>query len=126
MHYERQRGQVLLMTILLLSLAFTLASFLAGAVITYQIHSAAEVTNATAAIFAADSGLQCGLYQQAVATSFACPIDTTSKKDATGNPIVELSNAATYTSTTTVANGSTDIVSRGMFRDTARGLEASF
>ncbi len=108
----REKGQVLMLTVLLLSLASSLASFLAGSIILYQVRAASEVASAVVAIFAADGGVQCELYRQLRGPSVSCPPTFT--------------NGATSSSSANVIGSSTIIRSKGIFRDTSRALEASF
>ena len=118
-----ERGQVLMLSILLLSLAFSLATFLSGSIILYQIRAASEITSAMVAIFAGDSGIQCELYEQIKDPAFVCP---------PSNPSPYMTNAASYeiflsTVSSTPTTSSTIVLrSKGKFRDTARSLEASF
>jgi len=115
-----EKGQVMMLTVLLLSLAFSLASFLAGSIIVYQVRAASTITSAMVAVFAGDSGLQCGLYQQIKEPTFACPPGTTS---------TYMTNGAIYETSvgsSTVSTSTTVIRSKGIFRETSRALEASF
>ncbi|MBI5153296.1 MAG: hypothetical protein HZA36_02450 [Parcubacteria group bacterium] len=115
----RERGQVMMLTVLLLSLAFSLASFLAGSIIVYQVRAASTITSAMVAVFAGDSGLQCGLYKTikgADDASFVCPLGNASY----------MMNGATFDTSVSLTASSTLIRSKGVFRDTSRALEASF
>ncbi len=60
---QSQKGQVMLLTVILLSGAILGATSLTGLLVLYQIRQATDVTSSTQAIFAADSGLECALYQ---------------------------------------------------------------
>ncbi|MBI5421498.1 MAG: hypothetical protein HZA35_04295 [Parcubacteria group bacterium] len=117
---DTERGQVMMLTVLLLSLAFSLASFLAGSIIVYQVKAASTITNAMVAVFAGDSGLQCGLYQQVKDSTFVCP---------PGPMINYMTNGSTYDiviGSSTASSSTVVIRSKGVFRDTSRALEASF
>ena len=108
----------MMLTVLLLSLAFSLASFLAGSIIVYQVRAASTITSAMVAVFAGDSGLQCGLYQQIKEATFACP---------PGAVTTYMTNGATYNMTVTNPTPSSTVIrSQGVFRDTSRALEANF
>ncbi|MEK7498679.1 MAG: hypothetical protein AAB611_02345 [Patescibacteria group bacterium] len=111
-----EKGQVMMLTVLLLSLAFSLTSFLAGSIIVYQVRAASTITSAMIAVFAGDSGLQCGLYQQIKDSAFVCP---------PGNSTY-MTNGATFETTVSSTASTTLIRSKGIFRDTSRALEASF
>jgi len=115
-----EKGQVMMLTVLLLSLAFSLSSFLAGSIIVYQVRAASTITSAMVAVFAGDSGLQCGLYQQIKESTFVCPPGIISSY-MTNGAIYEMSVGSSTVSTST-----TVIRSKGIFRETSRALEASF
>jgi|GEM_PF-5472583 len=114
-----ESGQVMMLTVLLLSFAFSITSFLAGSIIVYQVRAASTITSAMVAVFAGDSGLQCGLYKTIKGVSdsaFTCP---------TGNASY-MTNGATFETNISLTASTTVIRSKGVFRDTSRALEASF
>ena len=61
MKYKRQKGQVMLMTTLILSSAILSATTFAGLLVLFQLRQASDITASMKAIFAADSGIECAL-----------------------------------------------------------------
>lgn len=60
---NNQKGQVMLITILALSGILLGATTIAGLLMAYQIRQAADITNSTKAIMAADAGIEWELYK---------------------------------------------------------------
>ncbi len=58
-----QRGQVLILTVLSIGGVLLGATTIAGLLVTYQIRQATDLANSGRAIFAADAGIEWGLYQ---------------------------------------------------------------
>lgn len=57
------RGQVMLLTVLILSGTLLGATTIAGLLMLYQIRQSADIANSTRAIYAADSGLEKRIYE---------------------------------------------------------------
>ena len=57
------RGQALLLVTIAIGGIILGATTIAGLITTYQIRRATDVINSQKAIFAADAGIECGLYQ---------------------------------------------------------------
>jgi len=57
-------GQVMLLTVMLLSGAILGATSLAGLLVLHQLRQAADINGSTRSIFAADSGLECALFKR--------------------------------------------------------------
>lgn len=81
-------GQAMILTILALGGTILGATTIAGLLMTYQIRQTTDIANSTKAIFAAEAGIEKGLYNYFRATPVPCP-DTAS-----------LSNGATFTECT--------------------------
>jgi hypothetical protein len=58
-----QRGQVMLLTVLILSGLLLSASTIGGLLMLYQIRQSADIANSTKAIYAADSGIEKRIYE---------------------------------------------------------------
>ncbi len=58
-----RRGQAMLMTIVALGGSILGATTIAGLLMVYQIRQASDLNDSTRAIFAADTGLEWGIYQ---------------------------------------------------------------
>lgn len=81
------RGQAMLLTVMLLSMSMLGATALVGLLMTYQIRASIDMVSSTQAIFAADAGIECALYQNNKDENQFCGEE--------GNPVT-LSNGATY------------------------------
>ncbi len=57
------RGQAMILTVLALGGAILGATTIAGLLMVYQIRQASDLNDSTKAIFAADSGIEWGIYQ---------------------------------------------------------------
>lgn len=89
-----QRGQVMLVTVLLLFGALLSATTIAGVLTLYQLRQATDVNNSARAIYAADSGIEWRIYKLAQ-DNFSC-VDCPSGS-ACPQPV--LANGATFTVT---------------------------
>jgi len=79
-------GQVMILAAMSLSGVILAATTIAGVLMTYQIRHAANLESSAKAVFAADAGVECALYD--IFKSNGC-----------GEPSLELSNGASYTYT---------------------------
>ena len=71
----RRRGQVMILTILALGGTLLGATTVAGLLTLYQIRNSTDLTNSAKAIFAADAGIEWGLYCAARQPANPCPAD---------------------------------------------------
>ncbi len=62
LHSARRDGQVLLITVLALGATILGATTIAGLLLVYQIRQATDLSNSGRAVYAADSGIEWGLY----------------------------------------------------------------
>jgi hypothetical protein len=114
------RGQVMLLTIMVLSGTILGATTIAGFLTLYQIRQSTDIINSTKAIFAADAGLECEFYKY-----------TRDKaSDFCSGAIQNLTNGASFlterTDTTVGTTTITTIKSNGTAGDAVRAFEASF
>ena len=65
----RQAGQVMLLTVMMLTGVILSTSSLVALITLYQIRQTGDITASTQAIFAADAGLECALYIKKGGTS---------------------------------------------------------
>jgi hypothetical protein len=89
-------GQVLLITVLTLGGTLLGATTIAGLLLVYQIRQATDISNSARAVYAADTGIEWGLYQffnPSLAPSHAAP---------------QLSNQASFTTTCVGGSGCSD------------------
>lgn len=100
-------GQVMLLTITVLSGTFLTATALIGFLIIHEIRQATDIANSTKAIFAADTGIEWELYR-----SFKYP----------ASPRPHLTNETTFD---TFVEGNS-IRSIGRMGNTARAFEVTF
>ena len=61
-HAKRQQGQVMLLTVLVLSSVFLSATAVAGILVINQLGQVAKVIDSARAVFAADTGIERGLF----------------------------------------------------------------
>lgn len=61
---SRQAGQVMLLTVMMLTGVILSATSLVALITLYQIRQTSDITASTQAIFAADAGIECALYKQ--------------------------------------------------------------
>ncbi|MFA5083937.1 MAG: hypothetical protein WC475_00925 [Candidatus Paceibacterota bacterium] len=72
----KNKGQVMLMTVLVIGGLLLGASSIAGLLMVYQIRQSSDVVNSTKAIFAADTGIEWELYRLFANPGYAKPIMT--------------------------------------------------
>lgn len=113
---KKQKGQVMLITVVMISSAILTASSLAGLLILFQLRQASDIAASTEAIFAADSGIECVLFNNFRTT--ASPRDCGEI-----TPVSTFSNGAEYK---TVSSGASSTKSVGRSGRTARSFEITF
>jgi len=64
MKQEKQKGQTMLVTVMILSSAILGATVLASLLVLFQLRQASDAKLSTQAIFAADSGIECILFEK--------------------------------------------------------------
>ena len=70
------KGQVMLLTVLVIGGLLLGASAIAGLLMVYQLRQSSDVTNSTKAIFAADAGIEWELYRMFKDPDYPKPIMT--------------------------------------------------
>ena len=70
------KGQVMLLTVLVIGGLLLGASAIAGLMMVYQLRQASDVVNSTKAIFAADTGIEWELYRMFKNSNYAKPAMT--------------------------------------------------
>ncbi|MBU2101677.1 hypothetical protein KKH05_03095 [Patescibacteria group bacterium] len=73
-HERRNKGQVMILSVLLISSAVLAASSLAGSLVLFQLKRTAGAEDSARAIFAADAGMEHALYTRFV-TPGACDVN---------------------------------------------------
>jgi len=61
---KKQGGQTMLLTVMLITSAILSATAISALLILYQLRQVSDIKSSTEAIFAADSGLECLLYER--------------------------------------------------------------
>ena len=113
-------GQVMLMTVVMLSGAILASTSLAGLLILYQLRQATDAAASTKAIFAADAGLERALYNESkLGGTDAYPL-TPPYNNKTNNKTLD--NGATYTVTKDATDPSL-IKSIGRYGRAARAFQ---
>lgn len=72
-HVRTRRGQVILLTLLAIGGMLFGATVIGGTLVSHQIRQSSDAANSAKAIFAADTGIEWGLYQFFHATTTAAP-----------------------------------------------------
>lgn len=113
MKVNLKKGQVLLLTTITLGGMLLGATTIAGLLVVYQIRQAGDLANSGRAIFAADTGIEWGLYQFFKGTGRAAPV---------------MQNGASFTTSCFPVADCTDIGmktirSAGNYSNAARALE---
>ncbi len=123
---SKQEGQVLLLTVLLLSGAILSATTLAAIMVLYQLRQSADTSGSAKAIYAADSGIECTLFNKFRCTAISpnCPSITTVARDCGDINPVTLNNGAVYK--TVVSGGGNVVTSIGKSGRAARAFEITF
>ncbi|MDP2598610.1 MAG: hypothetical protein Q8P49_02145 [Candidatus Liptonbacteria bacterium] len=83
-----RRGQAMILSILALGGSILGATTIAGLLMAYQIRGTTDSVNSAKAIFAADGGIECGLYNFIKDPTVQCP-----------NPSSPFPNGASYVNT---------------------------
>ena len=134
-HNSRQRGlaprsskskvgQTMLLTVMLLSGAILSATSLAALLVLYQLRQATDAKASTQAIFAADSGIECVLFEQILSLTTGTSPEFI--KCGIAPDKVVLDNLSYYTITVNIIAGDTVIKSVGVSGRTTRALEITF
>ncbi len=63
-HRHHRRGQVILLTVVIMGVSMLIASTVAGYLLLVQIRQSSDITNSTKAIYAADAGVEWSLYRR--------------------------------------------------------------
>ena len=106
---NKNSGQVMLLTVLILSSTILGASTIVGFLLLNQIKTSTDIKNSTKAIFAADAGIEYELYRIAKDPSHAFPTFT---------------NGAVLTTTCNPSGGGIAIKSTGEVGRVARAFQA--
>lgn len=114
----RQGGQAMLLTVMLLSSAILGATSLAALLVLFQLRQATDAKASTQAIFAADSGIECVLFERIVGTQNYANCGEGSQ--------VDLDNGSFYTVIVDTTGGGTVVKSVGRAGRTTRALEITF
>lgn len=102
----KQEGQVLILTVLALGGALLGATAIAGLLTTYQIRQTTDLANSAKAIFAADAGIEWGLY------NFFCSLNPAKSCPLSGAPVFT-NGAVLDVKCTTSSGGSTNCFNAG-------------
>lgn len=117
-------GQVMLITVLVLSGTILAATAVAGLLMLYQIRQSSDIVNSTKAVYAADSGIEWRLYKFFKVDGQKCNPD-----DSNFLPPA-LANGATFqvTCDSQVAGGTESVTmkSKGISAKNARAFEVNF
>lgn len=62
--HKKQSGQTMLVTVMILSSAILGATVLASLLVLFQLRQASDAKSSTQAIFAADSGIECIIFER--------------------------------------------------------------
>ena len=82
---SRMSGQVMLMTVIMLSGAILASTSLAGLLILYQLRQSTDSASSTKAIFAADAGIERALFKEKKGSTDSYPLKQTLSNSTTGN-----------------------------------------
>ncbi|HEY4523712.1 MAG TPA: hypothetical protein VJK04_02460 [Candidatus Paceibacterota bacterium] len=107
---NRKRGQLMLMTVLILGGTMIGASTIAGLITTYRLQQAGRARDSAMAIFAADAGLEKGFYQCFKLSDCSTEITQT------------LPNGASYTVIFSTSTSGSEIRGTGKARTATRAL----
>ncbi len=121
------KGQVMLITVLVLSGTILGATAIAGLIMLYQIRQSTDIVNSTKAIYAADSGIEWRLYK-----FFKAPAPDTQKCKTCAEsnfacPQTQFQNNSSFETACTAqlsgGNLTVDIKSKGLSGNNARAFE---
>jgi hypothetical protein len=82
---NNKSGQVMLMTVIMLSGAILASTSLAGLLVLYQLRQSTDAASSAKAIFAADSGIERALYKEKKGSSDPYPLKQTLSNSTQGN-----------------------------------------
>lgn len=108
---RRNKGQVILLTAIIVAGVVMAATSLAGLLTLYELRQVTDVKNSSAAIFAADAGTECLSYQWTKDSSLDCSNGT-------------LTNGARFTTTSTPSG--TGFISIGTSGRSNRAFKIDF
>lgn len=109
---HNQKGIALLLTVVIMSVVMLIAVLISNIVIT-QLKLTGDINDSTAAIYAADAGVECQLYNIRHSASLNC------------NQLI-MTNNATITTTKTGTSPNFTIKSLGSFRTVKRQFQVDF
>ena len=94
----KNKGQVMLLSVLVISSAVLGATSLAGLLVLSQLRQASDAQGSTQAIFAADAGIECALYRNYIDNAYFCGEKNNPKLVNEGDPsfIADFEIGATY------------------------------
>ena len=113
-----KQGQAMLLTVMLLSSAILGATSLAALLVLFQLRQATDAKASTQAIFAADSGIECVLFERIVGTQ--------NYTNCGEGSLIYLGNGSSYTVIVDTSGGGTKVKSVGRAGRTTRALEITF
>lgn len=114
-HLKTKKGQVMILTVMILGGIILGATTIAGLLMIYQIRQSTNVKHSTMAIFAADAGVESCLYNWATGPGFPCEFE------------LALDNGASSTVTYSLdEEGNYKIKSTGQYGNSLRAFEISF
>jgi hypothetical protein len=113
---ESKSGQVMILTVVLISGAILSATSLAGLLVMYQLKQSTDVLNSAKAVFAADAGIECTVYNYNVPDPMHVPRGVDCSK-------WDLSNKSIFT--TQMVNATT-VVSIGKSGRSTRAFQMDF
>lgn len=121
-----ESGAALVLSVLvlwmLLAIAFGIATLFIG-----ELRISGDVSASVIALYAADTGMECLLFENRLIRPTACGIATTALCDPSLVPDAALLNMAVYAKMKEVKTGSIcEIQTTGTFRETNRGLEVRY
>lgn len=125
---KKANGQVMLLTVLVLSGTILGTTTIAGLLTLYQIRQSTEIINSGKAIFAADAGLECEFYRYIKSEQIPEAERATFCADLL-NPLKPeqyhpFTNGASFTTEVTIEPGKRTIKSSGMAGNAIRAFEA--
>lgn len=104
--FKKLKGQAMILAVLAIGGSILGATTIAGLLTLFQIRESTDAINSARAIFAADSGIECGLYS--LFKNGSCPLS------------FDLSNGSSYQAT--VDPGTFTVISRGFAANARRAF----
>ncbi len=124
---KRESGQVMLITVLVLSGTILGATAIAGLIMLYQVRQSTDIVNSTKAIYAADSGIEWRLYKFFKADVQVCKNCSDPLDPGGACPQTQFQNNSSFESTCNAqlsgGNLTVDIKSTGFSGNNARAFE---